>query len=150
MAKMSIKIQGLNEYAKRLENINGDINRAIESTLIGTHALITRNLKKALKKGVPLKSGGISKPIDMNKSSGTGNMEKSFMDIPDVHWYGDKAMIRVGFEQSISQHATYMMITGTAYTAPSQELYDAIYGAKTKREIKKLQKEILEKVITRS
>ena len=147
MAKLSIKIKGLDDYINSLNKVGGNVHKAIETALIETHELITKQVKDALTKGVPLKSGGRSKPIDMYKSNGTGDMAKSFMDEPYVNWFGDRAMIQVGFNQGISQHATYMMITGTAYTEPSQQLYNAIYGAATKKKVEEIQKNALEKAI---
>jgi hypothetical protein len=147
MAKLSIKIDGLNEYINKLNQVGGNVHKAIENALIESHELITKQVKDALAKGVPLKNGGRSNPIDMYKSNGTGNMAKSFMDEPYVNWFGDRAIIQVGFNQSISQHATYMMITGTAYTKPSTQLYNAIYGKKTKEKVAEIQKNALERAI---
>lgn len=147
MAKLSIKIKGLDDYLNTLNKVGGNVHNAIETALIETHELITKQVKDALTKGVPLKNGGRSNPIDMYKSNGTGNMAKSFIDTANVNWFGERAMIQVGFNQGISQHATYMMITGTAYTEPSQQLYNAIYGKKTKEKVAEIQRNALERAI---
>ena len=142
MSRFSVKVQGLDTYLQTLNKVNGNIRGAIDTALINTHELITNQIKEALTKGVPIKSGGTSKPINI-VSKGSGNMARSFLDEIAVDWYGDRAFIRVGFDQSESMHATYMMITGTAYTKPSKKLYNAIYGAATKKKVAEIQKQAL-------
>lgn len=130
--KSRIVISGLDEYMEKLRKLDESILKpTVEKALLETHKLITDNIKRELAK------------YNLNR---TGELKASFREEGKVWWLGEaKGLIEVGFDQSVSKHAIYLMITGTPYRKPDQELYNATYGNRNK--VTKLQKEILEEAI---
>lgn len=127
MAKtFKVQFEGVEEAIKRLEKIGGNVNEAVEEALQETYDYVTPNLKKEL---------------DRYKIR-SGDMVQSFRKKEKVQWYGFIAQIKAGFDYDISQHALYHMITGSPYRKPDKKLYNALYGAKTKKEIQRIQKEV--------
>lgn len=121
-----VDFEGMNEAIKRLEDLGGDMNKAAEKALQKTYDYVTPNVKKELSK----------------YSVRSGDMVASFRKNEKVEWIGFIAQIKAGFDYDISSHALYQMITGTPYMKPNKKLYNALYGAKTKKEIEKIQKEV--------
>ena len=141
MAK--IKLTGLTTYIEQLEKLEADVPHIAESVLKASYGHVTTEIYKALKKGNPLKQRpGRAKPINLKQ---TNELYDSFYEKARVHWYGKVAEINVGFDQKVSMHATYLMITGNRYNKPHQELYNAIYRQDGK--IKKIQTEMYEKAV---
>ncbi len=146
MAKGKIIVKGLDEYIKQLNNLNVEVDKVVEKALIETHNVITTDAKKALKQGnESLLFGGRAKGVDLDSLPPTSPLRQSFYDSPRINWVGKIATINVGFDQSKSMHATYLMITGNPFIKPNKELYKAIYG--NRKKISNLQHEIFENAI---
>ena len=77
----------------------------------------------------------------------TGLTEKSIDRSETVDWNGTKASIKVGFDFKISGLRTIFLMYGTPRMKKSPKIYSAIYGAKTKKQIAEIQKEIFESEI---
>lgn len=127
MAKtFKVGFEGIEEAIERLEKLGGNVEEATEEALNQTYDYITPKLKEELSK----------------YKVRTGGMTDSFRKNEKVEWYGFMAQIKAGFDYDISDHALYHMITGTPYMEPNKNLYNALYGAKTKSEVQKIQKEV--------
>lgn len=138
-----LTVTGLDVYVNNLTKLNADVPQVVESALKATYGFIHKEINLALKEGNPKIGGGRTKPVYLNQ---TNDLKRSFIDKARVEWNGGVASIRVGFDQNVSMHATYLMITGNPYMAPNKRLYDAIYGNKAK--IKQIQTEMFENAIT--
>ena len=85
----------------------------------------------------------------------TGDTEKSLDKNPTVEWYGYEASENVGFHISEGGLPSIFLMYGTTvfgqpHIDPDKELHDAIYGTKTKKEVHKIQREVMEKAIERA
>ena len=131
MASVKFQKVGFEDLFKTINNLGLNIHDAAEEALTKSHELVTKQVKQEMAR----------------YKENTGAMKDSFLDNSIVTWFGENAQIKAGFNQKQSQHATYMMITGTPYREPDRKLYNAIYGAATKKAIKEIQEQALMKVI---
>lgn len=146
MARVKMNFKGFDSVLKTINDMGLNAHEAINQALLDSHELITKQLREAVRRGVTVttKNGTWTTMIDLEK---TDELKDSLHDVPVVNWTGEKASILVGFNQKQSMHATYLMITGNPYIEPSKELYNAIYGSKTKKAVREIQEQALMQVI---
>lgn len=144
--KMSIDFKNFEEYAEKLEALGGDLKATAEEALKVTHEYITPNLKR-----------------DIAKHRKSGKTERSLIEKAEVTWEGTVASCPIGFDLANGGLASLFLMYGTPKHAPAnqygrysgevagiekgEELYNDIYGPRTKREVKKLQEEVFAKAI---
>ena len=136
MAKLGIEFDGFEKLIQKLEDVEGAAEQATENALIATHELVTRNLQSAI---APHRR--------------TGETEKSLKRNAEVTWIGTAAEVEVGFDiDNGGLPSIFLMngteVNGTPRVKPDTKLYNAIYGAKTKKEIAELQEKEFRKCIT--
>lgn len=141
-AKLSIDFEGYSILKRQLDELGGKATeRAVDSALKASQQLIARQVSAA-----------------MTPHNDTGNLKKQIVTTNPVEWTGDTASIGVGFnirgENGLEGLPSIFLMYGTKlhgqpHIKPDRELYNAVYGAKTKKEIKKIQEEIFNKVIER-
>ena len=131
-AKMELKFTGMNEYIRRLQRMDKDIKRVTENALKSSSAEITPGIHK-----------GIA-PHNL-----TGATEESIVKDKKVEWTGEVAEVKVGFSIRDGGLASIFLMYGTPTIEPDMELYDSIYGSRTKSKVRKKQKEVFEKGILR-
>ena len=71
-----------------------------------------------------------------------------------MEWTGDTASVGVGFDISGGGLPSIFLMYGTKlhgqpHITPDRKLYDAVYGAKTRKEISKIQESAFQKVLER-
>lgn len=115
--------------SKMIEKMNGDIKRATENALKESHKIVTENVTKAIQ-----------------AHNETGQTKASVKTEAEVEWEGTKASVKVGFDITEGGLPSIFLMYGTRlygkpHITPDKKLYDAIYGVKTRKEIKKVQKE---------
>jgi len=139
--KFSLDFSNFADYAEQLENLGGDLKRTADKALQETHKYITDNLER-----------------DIKKHHRSGKLEKSLLRDSTVEWSGNIAEIDVGFDIANGGLSSVFLMYGTPKHAPAnqygsasgenpgmqanKELYNDIYGARTKREVKKIQEKI--------
>lgn len=139
--KLSIDFEGVDLYIKQLEELGeGAAQRATESALKATQAYIADKATKAMKKHEP--------PIG---KYGTHTTDKAIITDYPVEWVQSTASIAVGFDlENGGMPSLYLMhgteLNGQPHIKEDAELYDAVYGSKTRREVHKLQKAEFEKI----
>ena len=136
MAKLGIEFDGFEKLIQKLEDVEGASEQAVENALVATHELVTRNLQSAI---APHRR--------------TGETEKSLKRNAEVTWVGTTAEVEVGFDiDNGGLPSVFLMngtkVNGTPRVKPDTKLYNAIYGAKTKKEIAELQEKEFRKCIT--
>lgn len=141
-AKLSIDFEGYSILKRQLDELGGKATeRAVDSALKASQQLIARQVSAA-----------------MTPHNDTGNLKKQIVTTNPVEWTGDTASIGVGFnirgENGLEGLPSIFLMYGTKlhgqpHIKPDRELYNAVYGAKTKKEIKKIQEEVFNKVIER-
>ena len=136
MAKLGIEFDGFEKLIQKLEDVEGAAEQATENALVATHGLVTRNLQSAI---APHRR--------------TGETERSLQRNADVTWIGTTAEVEAGFDiENGGLPSVFLMngteVNGTPRVKPDPKLKNAIYGAKTKKEIAELQEKEFRKCIT--
>ena len=139
--KMSIDFKNFAEYAEKLDKMGGDLRATTQKALEETHEYITANIKR-----------------DIQKHHKTGATERSLIEDAEVVWTGNIASIDVGFDIKNGGLPSIFLMYGTPKHPPAnqygksagtnggidadKELYNDIYGARTQREVKKIQERV--------
>lgn len=120
----------------RLDNVGGKTTeKVVETALKKSHDFVTDQLASAM--------------IPHNK---TNVVSDSLSRDSDVQWTGDEASIKVGFDINKGGLPSIFLMYGTQlhgqpHVTPDRKLYDAVYGAATKKQIRKIQEEVFFKAI---
>ena len=136
--KISISFDGYKDLKEKLDSIGGEsTKRAVEGALKASQQLIARQANEA-----------------MLPHERTGTTRKSIVKDGAVVWEGDTASINIGFDLENGGLPSIFLMYGTKlhgqpHIKPDRELYNAVYGSQTKKEIKKIQEEVFNKVIGR-
>lgn len=134
MAKMRLTFDGLERLARRIDEIDGDLQQAADEALTKVQSHIQGNTRQAAAKYA---KGG-------TKYS-TGRMMATVKANEGPEWAGSVASVHVGFNlyEPGGFHSIFIMY-GTPRIAKDSNLYNAIRGAKTQKQVR----EIMEKVFT--
>lgn len=137
--EMTVDFSGLDIYKKKLNSIGGEATqRAFTSALRASQNVIRENVTAA-----------------MQKHNDSGGTSRAIIKDSDVGWTGDIASIDVGFDITGGGLASIFLMYGTKlhgqpHITPDRNLYNAVYGAKTRKEVLKIQEEAFQKVIERA
>lgn len=131
MAKLGLEFDGFEKLIQKLEEVEGAAEQATEKALVATHGFVTQNLQTAI-----------------TPHRRTGETERSLQRNADVTWIGTTAEVEVGFDIENGGLPSVFLMYGTPKMKPDRKLYNAIYGAKTKKEIAELQEKEFRKCIT--
>lgn len=123
--KTRIEFEGFEEVIAKLSKLNGDIKGITEKALKETHKVITKKAETAI---APHKQ--------------TGATERSLKRNAEIMWAGSEASVEVGFDLSNGGLPSVFLMYGTPKMKKDQNLYNAFFGNKTKKEIMELQESI--------
>lgn len=139
MAKIKLTSEGWDELMKKLDELGGGsaMKKGAEAGMVASKEYITPLLKQAVTGG-SLPAGG--------KYSKGGVLEALNEDM-SVKWSGLTGSMDVGFNLKKDGLVSIYLMYGTPRMRPAKGLKSAIYGAKTKREISRLQSEAIGEVI---
>lgn len=138
--RISLSFKGFEELAEKLDKAGGDLKKVTEKALITSKKIVEKNLDE-----VVIKPNFPSEEEPGQYS--TGKTRDSIDRSETVDWNGTKASIKVGFDFKISGLRTIFLMYGTPRMNKSQKIYTAVYGAKTKKQVAEIQKEIFESEI---
>lgn len=136
--KITVDFDGYDLMKKQLDQIGGNATkRAVESALKASQQVVARQVSAAIT------------PHTM-----TGDTKKSIVKNDPVEWTGDTAAVGVGFDIKGGGLPSIFLMYGTQlhgqpHITPDRNLYNAVYGAKTRKEILKIQEQAFEKVLER-
>lgn len=135
MGKFALDFDGIDILSKKLEKMNISVKEAAEEALKATHAYITPNVEAA---------------ADNSKYNfkHTGKTKGSLVHDDTVEWDGEVASIKIGFDISHGGLPSIFLMYGTPTISPDMELYNSIFGTRTKRKVEELQQEIFLKKLT--
>lgn len=139
--KMQVDFAGVDVFLEQLKALGeGAAQKATENALKATQAYIAKQAEQAMKKHEP--------PIG---KYGTHTIDKAIIKDYPVEWTQTTASIAVGFDlENGGMPSLYLMhgteLNGQPHIKEDAELYDAVYGSKTRREVHKLQKAEFEKI----
>lgn len=139
-SKIGLQFDGWTETMSKLDKLGGTaaMKRGVEAGLRASKAYVNSNIKKAMA-NLPAKG-----------KYSTGRTLESLDQSMSIDWEGLTGSIKVGFDFSQSGMTSIYLMYGTPRMEPVAGLEDAIYGNKTKREIRKIQAEAVNKVIKRT
>ena len=131
--RVRLQFDGFQEYAERIDKLNGDLKSIMTEALVESKKLVTPDIKKR-----------------MEKHHRTGITEKQIDDVTGVTWNGPIGEIKIGFEFGDGEGLpSIFLMYGTPRMKKDTALYNSIYGAKVKKQISELQKEIFERELQR-
>lgn len=136
--KISIDFPGYELLKKQLDELGGSATtRAVESALKASQQVVAEKVSAA-----------------MTPHTMTGRTSKSIVHNSSVEWTGDTASVGVGFDISDGGLASIFLMYGTKlhgqpHIKPDRNLYNAVYGPQTRKEILQIQEQAFEKVLER-
>ena len=136
--KITVDFPGYDVLKKQLDTLGGDATtRAINGALKASQQLVAEQVAAA-----------------MSSHYRTGKTRKSIVVNSPVEWTGDTAAIAVGFDISGGGLASIFLMYGTKlhgqpHIEPDRNLYNAVYGAQTRKEIQRIQEQAFNKVLER-
>lgn len=135
--RIGLQTKGLDEYMAKLDKLGGSqaMKKGVEEALIESKKHVNPLIEQAMTK---LPAGG---------KYSTGDTKKSIDKELSVEWEGMSGVIKVGFDFSQSGPKSIYLMYGTPRMKPVSGLKNAIYGAKTQKELATIQEEALQKVI---
>ena len=128
----ALDFHDIDAMQKRFEKAGANFKPAVEKALKKSHGFVTRHLHEHINKNYMPAHGLYSK----------GDTEKSILDDETVYWVGDEAYVGVGFDISKSKTSIFLMY-GTPRMQPIKQLYDDVWGKKTRRQIREIQEEAM-------
>ena len=148
--KFGLNFDGVAELSEKLEALGGDLKQVAEQALEFIPGDVNPKLHAA-----------------MQKHKGHGVTERSIVEGQQVKWTGNVASIDVGFDLKKGGMPSIFLMYGTPRHAPGnqyggpvrpgaqehpgtkadKELYDAIYGSKTQKDIAAKQQKIFTQAI---
>ena len=150
--KFGLNFDGVSELSEKLEALGGDLKQVAEQALEFIPGDVNPKLHAA-----------------MQKHKGHGVTERSIVEGQQVKWTGNVASIDVGFDLKKGGMPSIFLMYGTPRHAPGNqyggpvrpdaqehpgikadtELFNAIYGSKTQKDIKDKQQKIFTQAITK-
>lgn len=134
MGKFKLDFDGLTEMAKRLEKMNLSVKETTEEALKQTHTHVTNKIDNAMDNS-------------RYNFSHTGRTKDSLQRNANVEWNGSTASVPVGFDIAGGGLPSIFLMHGTPKIAPDKALYNAVFGAQTRKEIADLQQNVFVKKI---
>lgn len=136
--KLSVDFEGFNSMRSKLEELDGDVKGATESALKASHQIVTRKVTDAMK-----------------PHNDTGETSASIIREAEVQWSGSVAEVGVGFDIENGGLPSIFLMYGTKlhgqpHITPDKNLFNAVYGSKTKKEVREAQKAVFFKRIERA
>lgn len=135
--RFSLDFDGLEELAKKLESLNGNLKSTAERALQESQKHVTPKIKKAMRKDNLPAKGKYS----------SGDTEKSIIENDTVNWNGTVASIDIGFDMDKSGLKSVYLMHGTPRMNPVTGLKASIYGSASKKEVEALQNEVFQEEI---
>lgn len=135
--KVTLDFKVFEKYAEEFDNLGGDIKAAATQVLQNGHDMVTPDIERVMK-----------------KHTKTGRTERAILTDSKVEWTGNIGSIGVGFDIAHGGLASVFLMYGTPRHEPGhpgteadQDLYDAIYGSKVKREMKQMTETVMKRAI---
>lgn len=135
--KLTIEFEGFNILRDKLNQLGGDVKKATEKALEKSQKAIEQKVSAAI--------------MPHNES---GETAKSIVKNAVVEWTGEMASVNVGFDIKDGGLPSIFLMYGTKvhgqpHITPDKNLYNAVYGAQTRKEIAKIQEQIFTETIER-
>lgn len=131
--RMGLRVEGIEEILKRLDEVGGNLEETTEEALKKSHKFATGEMAGAM--------------LKHNKTYRTINsLEKE----QHITWQGSKAMIDVGFDIANGGLPSIFLMYGTPRIKKDTKLYSAVYGKKTLERIAEIQADVFFEAIAKA
>lgn len=140
--KIGLQFDGWKELMAGIDKVAGEsgLKQATEDALKASKQYVDNKVNSVMVKG----------NMPARGRYWTGETKKSLNKDMTVDWQGFTAEIEIGFNLEKSGMTSIFLMYGTPRMSKVDALYDAFYGKKTKAEIRKIQKEAIQKYIERN
>lgn len=138
--RLTIDFEGFDILQKQLQALGGDTRQAVDDALKDSQQLVARKVSAAM--------------IPHTRPTG-GETKGAIITNKPVEWAGDTAAVGVGFDIADGGLPSIFLMYGTQlhgqpHITPDKNLYNAVYGTQTRKEIRKIQEEAYRKAIERA
>lgn len=132
MAKMTLSFDGLEDLARRIDEIEGELKTTANEALTKVQHHVQANTRHAAAK---YSKGGTT--------YSTGRMKSTVKADSGPEWAGNVASVHVGFElyEPGGFHSIFIMY-GTPRIAKDTNLYNAIRGARTQKQVREIMENV--------
>ena len=136
--KITIDFDGYEVIKKQLDALGGNATtRAVESALKASQQVVAEQVA-----------------AEISPHTETGKTKQSIVTNSPVEWTGDAAQIGVGFDINGGGLPSIFLMYGTKlhgqpHIEPDRNLYNAVYGAQTRKKIMEIQEQAFYKVLER-
>lgn len=135
--KVTMDFKVFEKYAEQFDRLGGDVQAAATQVLQNAHDMITPEVQRV-----------------MMKHNKTHKTERAILRNSRVEWSGNLGSIGIGFDLANGGFASIYLMYGTPRHAPGhpgtnadQELYDAIYGSRTRSQMKQMTEKVMQRAI---
>lgn len=141
--RIGLQFDGWEELAERIDELAGadGLKRAVETALTDSKAHVNQKLTEAMRPNKLPAKGKYSE----------GDTLRSLDEDSPVTWEGMTASVKIGFKLRENLTSIFLMygtkVHGTPRMKPDRALYTAIYGTKTKKELKEIQADAVNRVL---
>lgn len=133
--RIGLNIDDLDIYSNFFKSFDKDVKEFTEKALIESKEFVTSKLEKdTISPNYPAQGEYESKAQILKNS-----IDRDL----SVVWDGDTAEVKVGYDFAKSGLVSIFMMYGTPHHNPAKKIKNDIYGSKTMREVKEVQKEAL-------
>lgn len=133
--RIGLNIDDLDIYSNFFRSFDKDVKEFTEKALIESKEFVTSKLEKdTISPNYPAQGIYESKAQILKNS-----IDRDL----SVEWDGNTAEIKVGYDFAKSGLVSIFMMYGTPHHNPAKKIKNDIYGSKTMREVKEVQKEAL-------
>lgn len=139
MARMKLEITGLDKLLERIDKMGSDSKKVCEEALRETHKIVTQKAEEGMAKS-NLPAGG---------KYSYGDTLRTLRREALIYWNGDVASVPVGFDINNGGLTSIFLMYGTPRMKKDQTLYNAFFGAKTRKEILEAQENVFYSEIRR-
>lgn len=136
--RIGLQFNGWEELAERIDELAGadGLKRAVETALTDSKAHVNQKLTEAMQ----------PRKLPAKGKYSEGDTLRSLDEDSPVTWEGMTAAVKIGFKIRENLTSIFLMY-GTPRMKPDRALYTAIYGTKTKKELKEIQADAVNRVL---
>lgn len=133
MSKIEMQFDGMDAIIRQLEQLEVDVRQTVTDALQEAGQLVTEQARAAIQ-----------------PHGRTGKTEASLRENPTVEWTGTEAAVNVGFDINNGGLPSIFLMYGTPRMKKDIKLYNAVYGAETKKKIEQIERDALNAAVEKA
>lgn len=128
-----MQFDGFTDVIHQLEQLEVDVRQTVTGALQEAGQLVTEQARAAIQ-----------------PHRRTGKTEASLIENPPVEWTGTQAAVNVGFDINNGGLPSIFLMYGTPRMKKDIKLYNAVYGAETKKKIEQIERDALDNAVEKA